>query len=137
MYAKTQVCWRSITGFAAQASVSAIFLYVSCLHASPHIITLSRTSSSPPTAGHGPHNDMICSLPCVSGANDTANLTRSGTAPNISAGIFAPPYAINSGNEQLPLNTRTMPVTASHYDGAHPYIWLVRAAFEGLWFDLF
>lgn len=75
---------------------------------------------------------MICSLPCVSGANDTANLTRSGTAPNISAGIFAPPYAINNGNEQLPLNTRTMPVTASHYDGAHPYIWLVRAAFQGL-----
>lgn len=137
MYARTQVCWRNITGFAVRASVSAILLYGFCLHASPHIITLSRTSLPPPTAGHGPHNDMICSLPCVSGANDTANLTRSGTAPNISAGIFAPPYAINNGNEQLPLNTRTMPVTASHYDGAHPYIRLVRAASQGLLFVLF
>ena len=72
-------------------------------------------------AGNVPaHNDMLCTLPCVSGANDTANLTRSANAPNISAGIFAPPYAINNGNEQLALNTRTMPVTASHYDGARP-----------------
>ena len=61
---------------------------------------------------------MLCTLPCVSGLNDTANLTRSANAPNISAGIFSPPYAINNGNEQLALNTRTMPVTASHYDGA-------------------
>ena len=70
-------------------------------------------------AGRVPaHNDMLCTLPCVSGVNDTANLTRTVDAMNISAGIFAPPYAINNGNEQLPLNTRTMPVTALHYDGA-------------------
>ena len=79
---------------------------------------------------------MICSLPCVSGANDTANLTRSATAPNISAGIFAPPYAINNGNEQLPLNTRTMPVTASHYDGAHPHC-VAGQGFKACDFDLF
>ena len=77
-------------------------------------------------AGNVPaHNDMLCTLPCVSGLNDTANLTRSANAPNISAGIFSPPYAINNGNEQLALNTRTMPVTASHYDGA-PSLALAR-----------
>ena len=70
-------------------------------------------------AGHVPaHNDMLCTLSCVSGVNDTANLTHAANAPNISAGLFSPPYAINNGNEQLPLNTRTIPVTASHFDGA-------------------
>ena len=74
---------------------------------------------------------MLCTLPCVSGVNDTANLTRSANAPNISAGIFTPPYAINNGNEQLPLNTRTMPVTASHYDGASKVRWALFSRKKG------
>ena len=64
---------------------------------------------------------------------------QTGNATVPPSSYFTPPFAINNGNNQLPISTKTMPVTASHYDGTLEYnvhnlynLYYTKASFEGL-----
>ena len=48
-----------------------------------------------------PRNDFMCMLNCASGPDAGRNTTRAANVTLPAAGIFNPPYAINSGNRQV------------------------------------
>ena len=64
---------------------------------------------------------------------------QTGNATVPPSSYFTPPFAINNGNNQLPISTKTMPVTASHYDGTLEYdvhnlysLYMAKASYQGL-----
>ena len=67
--------------------------------------------------------DFICQETCETGVatatNGSSKASNSSTVP--SASYFSPPYAINNGNQQLTISTKTLPVTAHHKDGELEY----------------
>ncbi|KAK9822226.1 hypothetical protein WJX81_001471 [Elliptochloris bilobata] len=71
--------------------------------------------------GTYPRNDFVCMLNCDMGPDAGRNVTLMANATLPAASIFEPPYAINSGNRQLDLSYKTLPVTASHFDGTLEY----------------
>lgn len=48
-----------------------------------------------------PRNDFMCMLNCASGPDAGRNTTHAANVTLPAAGIFNPPYAINSGNRQV------------------------------------
>lgn len=66
---------------------------------------------------------FICQVGCQSGVETATNGTqRNRNASSIPpASYFTPPYAINNGNEQLAVSTKTLAITVSHHDGELEY----------------
>ena len=68
----------------------------------------------------GEQSNFICQVSCQSGPATATN--GSGNGSNAAAAsYFTPPYAINSGNQQLLISTKTLPVATKHYDGTLEY----------------
>lgn len=68
--------------------------------------------------------NFVCQVSCASGPETATNSSggRPANAADIpSDSIFNPPYAINNGNQQLVLGTKSLPVTAVHHDGEIEY----------------
>ena len=64
---------------------------------------------------------------------------QTGNATVPPASYFTPPFAINNGNSQLPISTKTLAVTASHFDGTLEYnvhnlygLYMAQATYQGL-----
>ncbi|KAK9790964.1 hypothetical protein WJX73_005820 [Symbiochloris irregularis] len=68
---------------------------------------------------------FICQVPCQSGVQTATNGSDGARNTNASsipaAGYFSPPYAINNGNSQLPLSTKTLATTVTHHNGELEY----------------
>ena len=60
-----------------------------------------------------PNNKFVCELDCVSGPASSSE--------EVPAGLFKPPFAINNGGHEAPLNGKTLPISATHYDGTREY----------------
>jgi alpha-D-xyloside xylohydrolase len=64
-----------------------------------------------------PNNKFVCELSCEAGPNALGKKTN----PPLPAGLYNPPYAINNGEDETPLGTKTLPVTARHHGGVLEY----------------
>ena len=118
---------------------------------------LTSRADEPLPAGQGSQQHCnlellyICPPPCrgishaesavlahLEGA-DISVFLQSGNATVPPSSYFTPPFAINNGNSQLPISTKTLPVTASHYDGTLEYnvhnmygLYYTKASYQGL-----